>query len=47
MNNLGGDSNKINPLVPVNLVIDHLFQLMSQDQKMQCMQTWNLNSNET
>ncbi|KAI7757502.1 hypothetical protein M8C21_008198, partial [Ambrosia artemisiifolia] len=27
MNNLGGDSNKINPLVPVDLVIDHSVQV--------------------
>ncbi|EFH43310.1 aconitate hydratase, cytoplasmic [Arabidopsis lyrata subsp. lyrata] len=27
MNNLGGDSNKINPLVPIDLVIDHSVQV--------------------
>ncbi|KAL7250267.1 hypothetical protein ACSBR1_012299 [Camellia fascicularis] len=40
MNKLGSDSNKINPLVPVDLVID-------QDQKMQYMQIWSLNSKGT
>ncbi|KAF5949349.1 hypothetical protein HYC85_011342 [Camellia sinensis] len=40
MNKLGSDSNKINPLVPVDLVID-------QNQKMQHRQIWSLNSKGT
>ncbi|THG06103.1 hypothetical protein TEA_008927 [Camellia sinensis var. sinensis] len=40
MNKLGSDSNKINPLVPVDLVID-------QNQKMQYRQIWSLNSKGT
>ncbi|KAF5949335.1 hypothetical protein HYC85_011328 [Camellia sinensis] len=40
MNKIGSDSNKINPLVPVDLVID-------QDQKMQYRQIWSLNSKGT
>ncbi|CAL5336443.1 unnamed protein product [Camellia sinensis] len=40
MNKLGSDSNKINPLVPVDLVID-------QDQKMLYRQIWSLNSKGT
>ncbi|KAI9080195.1 hypothetical protein K1719_037873 [Acacia pycnantha] len=36
MKELGSDSNKINPLVPVDLVIDHSVQVDVKGQRMQC-----------
>ncbi|KAI9083308.1 hypothetical protein K1719_034674 [Acacia pycnantha] len=42
-----GDSNKINPPVPVDLVIDHSVQVDVKGQRMQCRPIWSLSSKET
>ncbi|KAJ6677520.1 CYTOPLASMIC-LIKE ACONITATE HYDRATASE [Salix koriyanagi] len=49
MNNMGDDSNKINTLVPVDLVIDHSGSgLMWQDRKnTNARLIWSLSSKET
>ncbi|KAI9100168.1 hypothetical protein K1719_024386 [Acacia pycnantha] len=47
MKELGSDSNKINPLVPVDLVIDHSVQVDVKSQRMQCRPIWSLSSKET
>ena len=44
---LGGEAEKVNPLVPVDLVIDHSVMVDTSARRRHCERTWGLSSSAT